>query len=150
MNSHLKERIPQYLEELEKAKPLEDYCTNCGACCHAGVNVNKGIQQFRVLVHDLPCKHLVWKGTESTCSVYGERRDKAKWCADLPEMLEKGLVPGDCPYVENLEGYRSTLILEDDIYKSITPALKLAITHSTNEHGSDPFNNFDLRDFLKS
>lgn len=150
MNSHLKERIPQHIEELKKSQPIEDYCTNCGACCHAGVDINKGLQQFRVLVNELPCKHLVWKGMKSTCAVYGERHHKAKWCADLPEMLEKGLVPRDCPYVENLEGYRPTLILEDDIYKSIVPALKMAISDSTSQHGSDPFNNFDLRDFLKS
>jgi uncharacterized cysteine cluster protein YcgN (CxxCxxCC family) len=138
------------MAELKKAKPLEDYCTNCGACCHAGVNINKGVQKLRVLVHDLPCKHMVWKGSQSTCAVYADRHHKAPWCADLPEMLEKGLVPRDCPYVENLEGYTPTLVLEDTLYKSITPALKLAIAHSTDQHGSEPFNSFDLRDFLKS
>ena len=149
MNSHLKAQIPKHIEDLKKSKPLEDYCTNCGACCHAGVNINKGLSKARVLVHDLPCKHMVWKGQKSTCAVYEDRREKAQWCADLPEMLEKGLVPSDCPYVENLEGYIPTTVLSEGLYKSITPALQVAIANSTDQYGTDPFNKFDLRNFLK-
>ena len=148
MNSDRKEEIREHLDRLTKSGSIESVCVNCGACCHAGVNVIKGGNEFRVLVNDLHCKHMIWDGGESKCTVYKSRSTDAPWCADTQQMLEKGLVPKGCPYIDGLDNYKSTVVLDTDLYKSVTPILKEAISNGASEYGSAPFSDMDLRKFL--
>jgi uncharacterized cysteine cluster protein YcgN (CxxCxxCC family) len=142
MNAHLKDKIDIHLRILEKQKPLEDYCNNCGDCCRPSVHIKNKGKDGKVLVPDLSCKFL----SEETkkCSVYKNRHNKAPWCVDLKSMISKGLAPSDCPYVEGLGGYIPTLKLDSDLHKSIVPLLKLAISRGPKE----PYNQIKLKEFL--
>ena len=115
-------RLPSSLEGLSKAQ-LEAMCVDCGLCCYAAVPLSKG----HVLVPDLRCKHLcVEQGTaKSTCSVYDQRAEVAKgWCMQLPEAIEKGAFPSQCPYVSNLPGYVGSEVLSDMAYQLVLPQLQ--------------------------
>ena len=64
MNEHMRDKIKIHLDILSKSKALESYCTNCGACCHAGVNIKKGVNEHRIYVNDLimpPSKDGGWR-----------------------------------------------------------------------------------------
>jgi len=139
--------IDTHLDELSKSNPLESYCTNCGDCCRPSVTV-KSIDRspFKILVKGLSCKFNKSIDGNSTCTVYEERFQKAGWCLDLKGMIREGVAPLDCPYVDTLKGYRPTIDLENNQYKSVLPLLKKAISSAD----TSPFSNEDVDDFLGS
>lgn len=145
MNESMKDKIKIHLSILEKSKPLESYCTNCGACCKAGVTFQKSHSLHRVYINDLSCRNLSMENGKSKCAVYGTRFQKAQWCADTEEMLVKGLVPQDCPYVENLNGYKPSVTLDNNSYSQLIPLLQLGISKGSKE----PFNEEEYNDFMQ-
>tara|TARA_B100000029_G_scaffold456937_1_gene485314 strand:+ start:184 stop:624 length:441 start_codon:yes stop_codon:yes gene_type:complete len=145
MNEHLRDKVKIHLDILAKSKPLESYCTNCGACCQAGVSFQKGQTEHRIYVNDLSCRHLKMVDGQSTCNVYSDRFEKANWCANTEEMIVKGLAPMDCPYVEGLNGYSPTLMVKGSGYSQLIPLLKLGISQGDRE----PFNQEQYDDFMK-
>tara|TARA_R100001530_G_scaffold115651_1_gene82620 strand:- start:116 stop:379 length:264 start_codon:yes stop_codon:yes gene_type:complete len=82
---------------------------------------------------------------KSKCSVYNKRLKKAHWCVDTEEMLVKGLVPRDCPYVENLSGYTPSIMLDNNSYSQLIPLLKLGISKGSRE----PFDEAEYNDFMQ-
>lgn len=146
MNSRLTDtEIDLHLARLEKSKPLDDYCTNCGDCCSPSVLVkSSGQSPFKILVTDLKCKFNKSVDGESTCTVYGERFQKAAWCLDLKGMIKEAAAPGDCPYVETLKGYVPTNKLGDLQYGTVLPLLKKAISSAD----TSPFERGDIKKFL--
>lgn len=95
-------------------------------CCYAAVPFGKA----NIIVPDLRCRHLrVDKATgASNCTVYSTRHETAKhWCTPLPEAIEKGIFPFDCPYVKGMPSYVGSLPLTDDTYDLIKPDLVRAL-----------------------
>jgi len=133
--------IKNHIEELKKKKPLEDYCNMCGDCCHGKANIGKST----VSVMDLPCKFLCEvTPVHKSCSVYAERHDKAPWCADLDTMIEKGLAPSHCPYVENLKGY----IPSESLFNPASPEIKKAVLASVLMSNLVPYSEASLSRFI--
>ena len=145
MNNHLRDKIKIHLGILSKSKPLESYCTNCGACCHAGVNFKKGHSEHRIYINELSCRHLKMENGESRCGVYSQRFEKAHWCANTEEMLVKGLAPLDCPYTEGLNGYSPSLMIKGNPYSQLVPLLRLGISQGDKE----PFNDQQYEEFMQ-
>ena len=146
MNNNLTDRaIDEHLAELSKSQPLDDYCTNCGDCCSPSVMVKSvSHSPFKILVTDLKCKFNKSVDGESTCTVYGERFQKAGWCLDLKGMIKEGAAPGDCPYVDTLKGYTPTHKLSSLQYGTVLPLLKKAISSAD----TSPFETIDIKKFL--
>jgi uncharacterized cysteine cluster protein YcgN (CxxCxxCC family) len=145
MNEHMRDKVKIHLNILAKSKPIESYCTNCGACCHAGVSFKKSGTEHRIYVNDLSCRHLRMEGGESSCAVYSQRFEKAQWCANTEEMIVKGLAPLDCPYVEDLNGYSPSIMIKGNSYSQLVPLLKLGISNG-DEH---PFNPEQYQEFMQ-
>lgn len=131
-------KLPEPLKWLTKSA-LEDMCVNCGLCCNASIEVEKG---HTILVPELRCKHLMMKAGgesgETCCSVYDDRLEVAKgWCFPLAEAIEKGLFPELCPYVQDVKGYVGAKILTDDAYQEIKPQLRKAMSENTRPQWAD-------------
>ena len=147
MNEHLQSKIDDHLKKLSDKKPLEEYCTDCGACCRPSVIIaDNGKPKFRVLLKNLYCKFADVKDGKSKCSVYKDRFKKAEWCANLKEMISQGIAPSDCPYITELEGYKPSIDLNDVEYKNLLPFLKLGLKSGD----TSPIDKKDLDKFLAS
>jgi len=129
-------KLPDHLAKLSKSE-LESICVDCGLCCHANVEVEKGVT---ALIPDLTCKHLrVEDDGVSRCSIYGERHEIAKeWCLPLADAIDKAIFPKTCPYVTEMVDYTGALVLSDDTYKSVRNTLqKSLVTQEKPEWLSD-------------
>ncbi len=69
---------------------LESKCKNCGSCCHFKDS-------------DEPCQHL---DKDNKCDIYSDR-SKVSWCQSLDQAMLSGGLPDDCPYVKDINGYKS-------------------------------------------
>ena len=136
--------IKLHLEKLKSTKPLEDYCTQCGECCLAGITYKSKGTETRIQIPQLPCKFLEQEGDTYSCGVYENRFEKASWCADLEAMLAGGYAPDDCPYTEGLEGYSPTKRISAAQYSTLVPLFRLAISQGLTE----AYNDSDLENFL--
>ena len=86
----------------------ENRCRRCGRCCY-----EKDFYKGGVYYTDEPCEYLDLE--TKTCLVYARRHEVRPGCAPLsPEVLVMGILPADCPYVCDLEGYQAPHMPEDD------------------------------------
>jgi uncharacterized cysteine cluster protein YcgN (CxxCxxCC family) len=85
----------------------ESICCRCGRCCYEKVDF-----EDRIYYTELPCEFL---DTETNlCRVYTERDIKRPGCVRLTdEILPKGIMPADCPYVSDIENYPAPTLLDD-------------------------------------
>ena len=73
-------------------------CLRCGRCCREKVQI-EGV----VFYTDRVCKF--WDARTKLCTVFARRRTACPNCADLSGAIRQGLLPRDCPFVRDLEGY---------------------------------------------
>lgn len=86
----------------------EQRCEKCGRCCY-----EKEFYQGEVYYTDEPCEFLDL--TTNTCKVYEARHEVRPGCAPLtPEVLVMGVLPGDCPYVRDIDDYPAPHPAEDE------------------------------------
>lgn len=80
-------------------KSWEHICEHCGRCCY-----EKYDYRGKIFYTDRPCKYL---DTETNlCKIYDQRSELHPDCARLtPELVQAGILPEDCPYVESLDKY---------------------------------------------
>jgi len=85
----------------------ESLCCRCGRCCYEKVDF-----EGRIYYTELPCEFL---DTETNlCRVYTERDVKRPGCVRLTdEILPKGIMPADCPYVSDIDNYPAPTLLDD-------------------------------------
>ena len=85
----------------------DSICCRCGRCCYEKVDF-----EGRIYYTELPCEFL---DTETNlCRVYTDRDVKRPGCVRLTdEILKKGVMPEDCPYVADLENYPAPTLLDD-------------------------------------
>lgn len=85
----------------------ESICCRCGRCCYEKVDF-----EGRIYYTELPCEFL---DTETNlCRVYTERDVKRPGCVRLTdEILPKGIMPADCPYVSDIENYPAPTLMDD-------------------------------------
>ena len=90
-------------EPLKKA--WDDRCARCGRCCYEKIEHNG-----RILYTDVPCEHLDLQTRR--CRIYTQRHLIQPDCLPLtPETLRRGILPGDCPYVSDLQEYNTPELL---------------------------------------
>ncbi len=95
-------------EDLQNdSEKWESICCRCGRCCYEKVDF-----EGRIYYTELPCEFL---DTETNlCRVYTERDVKRPGCVRLTdEILPKGIMPADCPYVSDIENYPAPSLLDD-------------------------------------
>ncbi len=81
----------------------EERCLRCGRCCYEKIDCDGEISYTGT-----PCEFL--DPESRLCTVYEERHRRKPVCTPLtPKVLAMGALPGDCPYVAGLEGYRPPL-----------------------------------------
>ncbi len=87
----------------------EALCNGCGKCCY-----DKVWEGDRLLLLTSACTYL---DTEANrCRVYADRFEKEAMCMPIgPEIVEMGALPEDCPYVENMPGYRGPIVVEKSL-----------------------------------
>ena len=76
----------------------EAKCRRCGRCCY-----EKLIIDGHVFTTRTPCRYL--DVTARTCTVYERRLDLNPRCLTVPQGIELGVFPADCPYVQGLHDY---------------------------------------------
>ena len=94
-------------EDLQNdSEKWESICCRCGRCCYEKVDF-----EGRIYYTELPCEFL---DTETNlCRVYTERDVKRPGCVRLTdEILPKGIMPADCPYVSDIENYPAPRLLD--------------------------------------
>lgn len=95
-------------EDLQNdSEKWESICCRCGRCCYEKVDF-----EGRIYYTELPCEFL---DTETNlCRVYSERDVKRPGCVRLTdEILPKGIMPADCPYVSDIDNYPAPTLLDD-------------------------------------
>jgi len=82
-------------------KLWDDRCRRCGRCCYEKIEHNG-----QVYYTDVPCLHLDLETT--CCKIYSERHLLQPECLPLTaDMLRRGILPGDCPYVSEIANYNA-------------------------------------------
>ena len=77
----------------------EAQCNQCGRCCYLCAVLEDGSKQRTIL----PCKYLDLLTNE--CMVYPERFKWQPRCLTIPQAIESGILPSDCPYVAGMDWY---------------------------------------------
>ena len=81
----------------------EALCTGCGKCCN-----DKVWSGNRLALLTSACSFLDKETKRCTC--YAERFEREPLCMPIDtEIIMMGGLPADCPYVENLPGYRGPI-----------------------------------------
>ncbi|MHB1399875.1 MAG: CxxCxxCC domain-containing protein [Trichloromonadaceae bacterium] len=84
----------------------EARCRRCGRCCYEKIEDDAGIYYTEVACEKLDLGSL-------QCTVYATRETSRPGCRALtPELVARGLLPADCPYVAELETYVAPLPLK--------------------------------------
>jgi uncharacterized protein len=77
----------------------ESRCRRCGRCCYEKIEY-----EGELYYTDIPCEKLDLN--TRLCTVYENRETERPGCVALtPEIVRKGILPADCPYVADLEDY---------------------------------------------
>lgn len=77
----------------------EARCERCGRCCYEKLDVDG-----EIIYTDTPCEFLDLE--KRHCTVYQIRHQERHGCMPInQEVLERGILPGDCPYVRDIPGY---------------------------------------------
>ena len=85
----------------------ESICHRCGRCCYEKIDFEGGIYYTK-----LPCEFLDL--STNLCRVYSKRDVKRPGCVRLTnDVLKKGVLPVDCPYVADIENYLAPGLAED-------------------------------------
>lgn len=86
----------------------EGLCKRCGRCCYEKIEF-----EGRVYYTDKPCDRL--DPDTLLCTVYLDRHVIKPECTPLTgEILQRGILPRDCPYVAGIVGYSAPQLWEDD------------------------------------
>ncbi|MDO3376570.1 hypothetical protein [Geoalkalibacter halelectricus] len=86
----------------------EARCRRCGRCCFEKIDY-----QGRIYYTDRPCEKLDL--TTRLCTVYPQRQTQRPGCTRLTEdILRLGVLPGDCPYVEDIADYQAPQLWDDE------------------------------------
>jgi len=86
----------------------EALCRRCGRCCYEKIDFH-GVIYYT----DLPCEYLDLE--TRLCRVYPTRQKVRKGCVKLTRTaLDKGFLPGDCPYVADIENYSAPRLFDED------------------------------------
>lgn len=102
-----------YLQNMSQRQPenrdeWDAICERCARCCYEKVDF-----EGKVYYTKIPCQHLDLKTRQ--CKVYGQREQVRKGCIMLtPELLGKGFLPADCPYVRDIENYPAPLLADKE------------------------------------
>lgn len=89
-------------------KDWEEKCRRCGRCCYEKIEY-----EGEIFYTDQPCEFLDLHTRQ--CTVYPERHRRRPGCAPLtPKHLRQGILPGDCPYVAEIPGYRAPHLFEEE------------------------------------
>lgn len=84
----------------------EARCRRCGRCCYEKIEDDAGIHYT-----DVPCEMLDL--ATHHCTVYATREQSRPGCRALtPDLVRRGLLPADCPYVADLVDYRPPKLKE--------------------------------------
>ena len=104
INKWLKENLPP-----QGTPEWEALCNQCGKCCY-----DKVWRGSRLMLLKSACAFL---DTETNlCKCYEDRFANEPLCMPVgAEIIQMGGLPGDCPYVENLPGYRPPLVVDKTI-----------------------------------
>ena len=85
----------------------EARCQRCGRCCYEKIEYNN-----RVYYTDKPCEKLDLETL--LCSVYGDRHAEKSECMPLDqEMLLRGILPLNCPYVADIPDYNAPQLWDE-------------------------------------
>lgn len=93
---------------MRKHGTWENRCRRCGRCCFEKIEF-----EGEIFYTDDPCEFL--DPATRLCRIYETRHVQKPDCSPLtPRQLKRGLLPSDCPYVSDVEGYRAPRLWDDD------------------------------------
>jgi len=88
-------------------KDWEARCRRCGRCCYEKIEF-----EGHIYYTDTPCEKLDLESR--CCTVYADREMLRPGCVQLtPEIVGRGFLPADCPYVAGIENYRPPVLYDE-------------------------------------
>jgi len=104
------ERLATIKAHLAQFPDVEAVCQRCGRCCYYKVFIDDDLYYT-----PFPCRFLDPK--TRLCTVYEKRHEINRACISLVNAIEMEILPPDCPYVRDLEGYRGPKLdgLDDEL-----------------------------------
>ncbi len=91
----------------KKLRNWESLCCRCARCCYEKIDFDG-----QIFYTEMPCEFLDLK--TRLCRVYAERDIKRPGCVRLTrEIVGKGFLPADCPYVADIENYSASSMTDD-------------------------------------
>ncbi|MDR3210408.1 MAG: hypothetical protein LBU79_00635 [Planctomycetota bacterium] len=82
----------------------EHLCRRCGVCC-----LEKLLVGGLVVITDVPCPHL--DTHTRLCRIYERRHELETRCVAADDAATFSGLPGDCPHVQDIPGYRAPLLI---------------------------------------
>lgn len=76
----------------------EALCRRCGRCCYEKLIIDNHVFTTRK-----PCSYLDVE--TNLCTIYERRFEVNPRCLSVPQGIELGVFPADCPYVRGLQDY---------------------------------------------
>jgi uncharacterized cysteine cluster protein YcgN (CxxCxxCC family) len=102
------ERIDKQTIRADADDDWEALCRRCGRCCYEKVDF-----EGRIYYTELPCEFLDLE--TRCCRVYAERDVQRAGCVRLDEeLVGKGFLPADCPYVADIDSYVAPIMSDDE------------------------------------
>ena len=79
----------------------DSICERCGRCCQASMlKVDGQIVQIK----EQYCEF--YNEETHDCICYAQRHEMKPECLSVPQAIDKGMLPEDCPYVKDLKFYK--------------------------------------------
>jgi uncharacterized cysteine cluster protein YcgN (CxxCxxCC family) len=91
-----------------RAADWEAKCRRCARCCYEKIDY-----EGTIYYTDIPCEKL--DPESRRCTVYAEREKLRPGCVQLtPEIVGRGFLPADCPYVADICNYRPPVLYDEE------------------------------------
>lgn len=83
-----------------------DKCRKCGGCCYFMTVIGEELVRTTQ-----PCPYLDLE--TRLCTVYQDRFWRNGHCLTVSEAIGRRVLPADCPYVADMEGYKPPMEWEE-------------------------------------
>ncbi len=105
-------RIKRWMKKNLPAQDTPEWealCTGCGVCCYDKVWIGSRLHLLK--------SHCTFLNPKTNlCKCYEERFENEPLCMPIDaEIIQMGGLPGDCPYVEGLPGYKPPKVIDKTI-----------------------------------
>jgi uncharacterized cysteine cluster protein YcgN (CxxCxxCC family) len=101
-------------------------CDNCkvkGECCHLHL-MNRSTKKVYTFLN-VSCRY--YDAENKSCSIYDNRLTDG-CCIDILKAIECALLPNECEYVKNINGYAGPVVIRNEDNKNNEMLLEIILS----------------------